>query len=150
MGAVGSGHLWPGRATRWKEPLSGCSGELSTGPWQPGRALCCGRDPGRPLAQRGRGSRSPPSVRTRVGAHAGQCSAGSLRAVVNPPSFSADLLSGRHVALGKLARDCRAASAQVSGASRGERQGAAAPGPGGSLGRGARAMRTRGLTFECV
>lgn len=38
----------------------------------------------------------------------------------------------------------------MSGASQGGRQGAAAPGPRGSLGRGASTMYARGLTFESV
>ena len=58
-GNVGRRVLWDqgssgrGRATRWTEPLSGCSDELSTWPRQLGTALCCGQDPGRPLGAAG-------------------------------------------------------------------------------------------------
>ena len=62
-----------GGATRWTEPLSGCSDELSTWPGQPGMALCCGQDPGRPLGAAGL---EPESA---LGAHVGQRRAGHYR-----------------------------------------------------------------------
>ena len=146
-GDVGRRVLWDQGSSGPAEPPAGRSPyravrmSSARGPGSRARRSAAVRTPGDLWARRG-WSWSLPSAPTWVSVGQVITESGghyrerrSLRAVVNPLTFSADLLSGRHVALGRPARNCGAHRPRCLRPSEGAGKGAAAPGLGGCLGR---------------